>query len=368
MDTTDPQISFNEKGVCNHCSKFDNITSKKWFPDDRGKKKFDEIVEKIKLNGKDKEYDCIMGLSGGIDSSYLAYKMKPTGLRILAVHVDAGWNSNIAVKNIKKIVKKLEIDLHTHVIDWESIKDIHYAFFRSGVPNQDIPQDHAFFSALYKYATENEINYVVHGSNIATESILPTAWGYNAMDSRHIKAIHGKFGRTKVKRFPYVDPFKLIFYYPFIKRMKVVNPLNYMPYSKKMALDLLEKEFGYQYYGGKHFESKFTKFFQTFYLPEIHGYDKRKAHLSSLILSGEITREEALAELNEPLYKPDELIKDREYFIKKLDITEEEYYNILNEGAKKHEDYPSNAKLFELYGYMTRNMKFLLPKKFRTSV
>ncbi len=348
MDTSDPDITFDDDGVCNHCRTFDEQIKPQWHPDSQGRKMLDTIVEKIKRENKNNEYDCIIGLSGGVDSSYLAYVAKnQLGLRLLAVHVDGGWNSEIAVRNIEIICKKLGIDLYTHVVDWDEMNDLQAAFVRSGLANLDVPQDHAFFAALYSYAVKNNIKYVLSGSNIATEGILPFAWGYMAMDLRHLEAVHRRFGRMKLKTYPRVNLFEYLVYYPRIKGMKVLKPLNYLPYDKQAAIELLERELGWQYYGGKHFESRFTKFFQAHYLPTKFGYDKRRAHLSSLIVSGQLTRQEALAEMAKELYKPDELREDKEYVLRKLDMSEEEYETILKSPNRSFSDYPSSHKLVQ---------------------
>lgn len=348
MDTSDPDITFDEVGECNYCQQFDRTASKIWFPNEEGELKLYEIISQIKLSGKGKEYDCIIGLSGGVDSSYLAYKASQMGLRILAVHVDGGWNSELAVQNIENIVKKCGIDLVTHVVDWEDMQDMQAAFFRSGVANQDIPQDHAFFAALYNYAIRNNIKWVLHGSNIATEYILPKAWGYNAMDSKHLLSIHKLFGKRKLKSFPVIGFFKFHFYFPYIKKLKVARLLNYMVYDKFEAIKVLEKEVGFKYYGGKHFESRFTKFFQSYHLPVKFGFDKRKAHLSSMILSNLISREEALKEMREPLFNPNEIEENMEFVAKKLGFSLEEFKMILVQPNHSYSNYPNNEHLVNL--------------------
>jgi N-acetyl sugar amidotransferase len=331
MDTTDPEISFDTNGYCSHCTNFyDNIKDVYWLPNEQGRQILEQTISKIKTEGKGKEYDGIIGLSGGVDSSYLLHKICEWGIRPLAVHVDAGWNSETAVKNIEVLCNKLGVDLHTIVIDWESIKNLQVAFLKSGVKNQDIPQDHAFFAALYRYAVKNKIRYVIHGSNFATESILPQAWGYDAMDSIYIKAIFKQFGQGSIKNFPMVGFWELYLYYKFIKKMHVFMPLNLIPYKKKDAMKEIEDRYGWVYYGAKHWESRFTKFFQGYYLPTRFGYDKRKAHLSSLIVAGEITRDQALKEMEKPIYPANELDEDRNYIIKKLGLGEGEFEKLLH--------------------------------------
>lgn len=363
MDTTDPEITFNEKGECSHCQRFDNVYSKHWFPNEIGQQKIAKTVAEMKENGKNKDYDCIIGLSGGVDSSYLAYQASKLGLRILAVHVDGGWNSELAVKNIESIVSKLGLDLHTHVVDWEMMQDMQKAYFRSGIANQDVPQDHAFFAALYSYAVKNNICHVLNGNNIATESVLPQAWGYDAMDGKQVRAIHKQFGdKKKIVHYPVVSFFDYHIYFPLIRKMKVVALLNYMPYNKADAIKTLEQELGWRYYGGKHYESRFTKFFQSYYLPTRFGYDKRKAHLSSLVLSGQMTRAEAVKEIEQPAYDTRYLEEDMEYVVKKLGISKEEFDRIFHSPLKTYRDYPSNERLVMEKASLNQRLRRLLGK------
>lgn len=345
MDTTDPEITFDENGVCNHCANFEKIIKPNWHQDVIGEQKLSEILQKIKVDCKNDEYDCVIGLSGGIDSSFLIYKAKEWGLRVLAVHVDAGWNSELAVKNIENVCKYAGYDLHTVVINWDEMRELQIAFLKSGTANQDIPQDHAFFAGLYNYANKFNIKYVLTGSNYATESILPEAWGYDAMDSKFLLDINDKYGKIKLKKFPIVGFWKLHIYYPYIKHMKVIRPLNYIYYNKDEAIKILKEKCGWRYYGGKHHESRFTKFFQAYYLPWKFGYDKRKAHLSSLIVSGFMTREEAVEELKKPLYDPQELLEDKMFIAKKLRVSDEEFEKILNMPKHDFSEFNSNYKL-----------------------
>jgi N-acetyl sugar amidotransferase len=346
MDTTDPIIIFNEEGNCSNCGSALELADKIWFPDEKGEKTLDEMFGKIKKEEKKKEFDCIIGLSGGVDSSYLAYMTVMKGLRPLVVHVDCGWNSEQAVKNVENIVKKLNIELHTFVVNWEEMKDLQRSFFKASLPDQDIPQDHAIFSALYNFADRNNIKYVLNGYNFATESILPSSWGYQAMDYRHLKAIHLRFGERKLLDYPHVNFFQRYIYYTLVKRMKIINPLNYINYRKDDAIDLMKRELGWQYYGGKHYESRFTKFFQSYYLPVKFGFDKRRAHLSSLIISGQISRSDALKKMEEDVYSESEIGFDLEYVAKKLDWSVQEFEEIINLPPNRHQDFPTNEKLF----------------------
>lgn len=341
MDTSDPNISFNSDGVCNHCTEFENITSKKWFPNDEGKSIWASTVNAIKESGKNNEYDCILGLSGGVDSSYLAIKVHEWGLRPLVIHVDAGWNSELAVANIESIVKYCEFDLHTHVVNWEEMRDLHLAYLRSGIANQDVPQDHIFFSSLYHFATKNNIKYILSGGNWATESIFPDAWHGSAMDAINLKAIHKKFGEHPLRDYKTINFFEYYLWYPFVKKLRTVRPLNFMPYDKSHALEELSRLVGYKPYARKHGESLFTKLFQNYYLPKKFGYDKRRPHLSSLIVSEQMTRDEALIKLSEPLYDPSELEMDISYFCKKLRITRLEFDAIISSPNHRHDEFPT---------------------------
>ncbi len=345
MDTSDPDIEFDENGVCNHCKNFDINISKLWMPTAEGRDRLQVIVDKIKKNGAGKKYDCILGLSGGVDSSYLALMAKKLGLRPLAVHVDTGWNRDVGISNIENIVKVLNIDLFTKVIDWEEMKDLQVAYLKSGVENQDTPQDHVIFAALYGFAVDNRINFVLSGSNYATESVLPTAWGHDAMDLKQLKAIHKLYGKRKLKTFPTVNFFKYRFYYPYIKKMQVVDILNYIPYDRENAIQTLQKEVGFKDYGKKHYESQFTKFFQGYFLPVKFGYDKRKAHFSSLVLSGQMTREEALSKIAEKTYSDETLKNDLDFIIKKLGLSQESFTAIMAAPNKSYLDYPTSVKL-----------------------
>lgn len=341
MDTSDPAITFDTSGVCNHCRDFESVTRANWFPNEEGVARWGAIVETIKTAGQGKEYDCILGLSGGVDSSYLALKVREWGLRPLVMHVDAGWNSELAVANIEALVKYCDYDLQTHVVDWEEMRDLHLAYLRAGVANQDVPQDHIFFASLYHFATSNGIRYVLSGGNIATEGIFPKAWHGSAMDAINLKAIHRKYGERPLQNYRTIGFFDYYVWYPFVKGMRTVRPLNYMPYDKAQALKELQENFGYKPYARKHGESLFTKLFQNFYLPERFGYDKRLPHLSSLIASGQMSRDEALAKLSEPLYDPEEFEVDVEYFCKKLRISRSEFEKLMQAPVHHYSDFPN---------------------------
>ena len=347
MDTSDPWITFDDEGVCNHCRMYDDHMAKTGDADTR-KAKLDAMVDRLKRRGKGKPYDCIMGLSGGVDSSYLAWlAVKKLGLRPLVVHVDAGWNSELAVNNIQNIVQRLGLDLHTLVIDWEEIRDLQRAYFLSGIANLDVPQDHAFIASLMTEAQKYGIRDILNGGNMQTESILPRAWGYDASDPTSIKGIQARFGTLRLKRYPIQSNWDRLVVNPYIRRMRTHRPLEYIDYSKDAAKELLKTELGWRDYGGKHYESVFTKFFQAHYLPTKFGYDKRLAHLSSLIVSGQITKEQARAEMQKPLYDPTELEEDRIYWVKKLGLTMKDYDRVMAERPSFYTDFPHSEGLYD---------------------
>ncbi len=351
MDTTsDPNLVLDSQGVCNYCRRFEKVKKKYWITGNEGQKLLEEAIHKMKKDGQGKEYDCILGLSGGVDSSYLAYLAKKYDLRVLAVHVDAGWNSEIAVKNIEKMCKKLNYDLHTVVIDWPTMKEVQRAFMFSGLANLDIPQDHAFIAAVYQMAKKYRIKYILNGGNVATEGILSNAYQYTALDYKHIKGVYQKLGSGKsLKKYPHVTYFDLHFILPRLYKVEMVRLLHYIDYSKKDAMKILEQEFDWQYYGGKHYESRFTKFFQEYYLPKKFGWDKRRDHISSLIAGGEMTREEGLKEMAVLPSAEQEIEEEKNYVIKKLDISSEEWDEIMKAPNKTEDDYPSSKKMRERY-------------------
>lgn len=348
MDTSDPEISFDDSGACNHCRAYDELAKQRLHTGESGQRMLVKMVERMKHDGRGKEYDCVLGISGGVDSTYCAYLTKKLGLRPLAVHFDCGWDSELAVSNIENLLNKLEIDLHTLVVDWEEMRDVQLAFLRSGVPNCDIPSDHAIIASMFAAAAENNVRYVVSGANIATEAILPSAWGYTFSDLRHLKSVHKRFGTRKLLRFPLIGLFDRFVWHRFVKRVEFVRVLDYVDYVKSDAMKLLEREFDWRYYGGKHYESQFTKFFQAYYLPRKFGYDKRRAHLSSLIVSGQMAREDALLEMQKEICPLEEMAEVREYVSKKLRISVEELDELVTGPNHTHFDYPSNRRIFSL--------------------
>jgi len=348
MDTTDSLIKFDEKGICDHCNNFYNNIKPNWHPDEIGKSKLDAIIKKIKQDGRGKQYDCIIGLSGGVDSSYLAYYAKEVlGLRPLIFAVDTGWTLNVAVENIEKIMKGLGLDLYTEIIDWNEMKDLQLSYFKAQVPYQDTPQDHEIFASLYNYAAKHRIKYVLTGANYSTECVRePNEWVY-VNDLRQIKDIHKKFGTRPLKILPLCGMFKYRLYYRYFKGMKIIQPLNLISYKKEDAISLLEEKFGWQRYANKHFESIFTRFYEGYWLIKKFGYDKRRAHFSSLILTGQLTRVNALKKLAEPPYDENLAMQDLEYVAKKLGLSKEEFIELMHGENKTYRDYKSTAFLIK---------------------
>ncbi len=347
MDTSDPDITFDENGVCNHCKQYKQLAAEKLFETEEERlTALNNIVSQIKKAGINKEYDCLIGLSGGVDSTYVALKCKELGLRPLAVHLDNGWNSEIAVQNIEHIVKILNIDLITHVIDWEEFKDMQVAYFKSSVIDIEVLTDHAIMALLFKTASQFNIKYIINGSNIATEGILPSSWISDKNDLKNIKAIHKQFGSVKIKTFPTLGIIKLN-YYKIIKRIKIVLLLNYLSYNKENAKKEIKDKLKWQDYGGKHHESFFTRIYQSYILPEKFGVDKRRAHLSTLICSNQITRDDALKFLWDPLYKNErQRDEDIAFLCKKWNISKDEFNRIMQYPPIHYTDYPSYHNSF----------------------
>ncbi|MBI4395889.1 MAG: N-acetyl sugar amidotransferase [Elusimicrobia bacterium] len=343
MDTTDPEIEFDDQGSCSHCRNAERMlkTADPYcLPAAEKALRFASLAEAIRRDGKRKRYDCVIGVSGGVDSSYAAYVVKKAGLRPLAVHLDNGWDSELAVMNVESFLKKLDIDLSTFVIDWNEFKDLQLSFLKASTPDSEIPSDHAIISILYRTAAKWGVRYILGGTNLSTESILPRRWSHGHADWKYIRSVHGLFGRAKLKTFPHMTLLQEIFYRRVIG-IQWISILDYCDYVKRDAMRVLGEELGWRDYGGKHHESLYTRFYQAHILPAKFGFDKRKAHLSSLIVSGQITRERALEELQKPLYEPALLKEHTEYFIGKLGISEQIYKEIMQAPPKRFGDYPS---------------------------
>ena len=355
MDTTDPNIKFNKSGESHYYTNFIKNIIPVWKNDNSKFYQLEKIADKIKKDSKKNDFDCIIGISGGVDSSYLVYLAKEIlGLRPLIYHVDAGWNSQLAVSNIEKIIDKLNLDLHTDVIYWPEMKDLQLSFFKAQVPHLDTPQDHAFFSSMYNYASKYKVKYILNGGNFSTECIRePLEWHYHASDLKQLKDIHSKFGNLKLDKFPTADIFKYKFYYRFVKSIKVIQPLNMIKYIKSEAIDLLQRKFDWKEYSHKHYESRFTKFYEGYWLLNKFGYDKRKAHYSSLILTNQMTREDALKKISVAPYT-EEIEDDFEYVANKLEISVMELKNLMNGENKSFRDYNSNYLLINFFTKLVR--------------
>ena len=350
MDTTDTQITFAANGVCDHCRNFFEHTRPSWDTGAKGWDALQHIVDDIKADGKGKDFDCIMGMSGGIDSSYLTYVAKEMlGLRPLVFHVDAGWNSQQAVNNIEKLVDGLGLDLYTEVIDWEEMRDLQLAFFKAGVPHLDVPQDHAFFATMYNFAAKHDIKTILTGANYSTECVKnPREWMYFGTDTRQIRDIHAQFGQRPLMNFPLSNILRHKVYLRYGRNIKVVTPLNYVPYVKEAAMDLLVEKYGWQRYPQKHFESRFTRFYEGFWLPTKFGYDTRKVQYSSLILTEQMTRQDALERLKSPAYDAATIAQDFEYVATKLGITVVELQALMDAPNRTYRDYKSQQHTFAI--------------------
>jgi len=353
MDTTDRKIQFDENGKCDHCQNFETNIEPNW---DTGKKGFSElerVAKKIKHEGIGKDFDCIIGLSGGLDSSYTAYIAKEVmGLRPLLFHVDAGWNTDQAVGNIEKLVNGLGVELYTEVINWKEMKNLQVAFFKSQTPDQDIPQDTAFFSALYKFARQNKIKYVLTGGNYSTECCRePDEWGaFPGIDKTLIVDIHKKFGSSELKSFPIIDALVYKIFYHKILGMKVFKPLNLVPFIKKDAEALLNEKYGWKPFQHKHHESRFTRFYEDYWMPRKFGYEKRRAHFSSLIMTNQMTRDEAIERLKMPEMDDKFMKSEFEFVANKLGLTVTELQEIFDGENKSFHDYKSKYKIFHFGG------------------
>lgn len=341
MDTSDVDISFDKDGICSHCHRYIELFSSRIYSGTEATRMLEKVTSAIRKSGKGKEYDCIIGVSGGVDSSYVAYLVKELGLKPLAIHFDNGWNSELAVSNIEKVLKKLDIDLFTYVIDWEEFRDLQLSFLKASTPDGEIPTDHAINALLFNEASKRGIKYILNGMNFATESAAVPSWAYGHSDWKYINGVHEIFGKIKLKGYPHYSLLQL-FYYTFIKRIKVVSILNYIDYNKDQVMDMLQNEFGWVYYGGKHYESVYTRFYQSYFLPQKFNIDKRRVHLSDLIHADQLSRREALSLMAKPVADPEVMKQDRQFAIKKLEMTEKEFQQVMDAPVKSFRDYPNN--------------------------
>ena len=351
MDTSDPHIHFDEQGVCDYCNNFENIIKPSWHTDDKGKAQLQQLAAKIKNEGKGKDFDCIIGLSGGLDSSYAAHiAVNKMGLKPLLYHVDAGWNTDQAVGNIEKLVDGLGLDLYTDVINWQEMKDLQLSFLKSGIPDQDMPQDTAFFSSLYKFARKNRIKYVITGANYSTECCRePEEWGaYPGIDRMLILDIHKKFGNKALKSFPLVDILIYKIVYQRLLGMQIVKPLNMVPFIKKDAEKELNELYGWLPFQHKHHESRFTRFYEDYWMPRKFNFHKRRAHFSSLIMTGQMTRDGALERISKPEMDEHFLKQEFEYVANKLGVSVKELQDIFDSENKTYRDYKNKRFLIGL--------------------
>ncbi|MFC4346742.1 N-acetyl sugar amidotransferase [Kordiimonas lipolytica] len=350
MDTTDSAITFDEYGVCDHCRDFEKNVKPNWHPDEQGRAALSAIISEVRKVGKGHDFDCILGLSGGLDSSYMLHLLvKEFDLRPLVFHVDGGWNSDLAVNNIQMLVDKLGLDLFTEVIDWEDMRDFQLAFFKSGISQIDIPQDHAFFATLYKFANKYNVKHIMNGGNISTECIRnPLEWLYYGTDMWLINDIRKRFCTRPLKNYPFSSILSHKLYLRYLRQVKVVRPLNYMPYTKEVAMKTLRDEYGWRAYPQKHFESRFTKFFEGYWMPTRFGFDTRKVQYSSLVVTHQMTREEALEKLKVPAYDPDTIEDEFAYIAKKLGITIDELRHYHTMPLKSYKDYSNQESFFNL--------------------
>lgn len=341
MDTSDPDITFDESGVCNHCHRYSEIAARRLPSPDDAERELQHVVTAIRAAGRGRPHDCLLGLSGGVDSSYVALLAKRLGLRPLAIHLDNGWDSETAVRNIERVLHALDFDLITHVVDWDEFRDLQLSFLRAGVVDLELLTDHAITALAFRVAKKHSLKYMLTGNNVVTEAVMPEAWAHRKSDLRNLKAIHGRFGNRPLRTLPTLSTLG-VRWNQDVLRLRSVPVLDLVPYNKAQAMAELARELGWQYYGGKHYESLFTRFYQAHILPTKFGIDKRRAHLSALINSGQTTREDALKALDAPLYDPALLATDKLYVSKKWQMTEDELDVLLAAPPISHFAYPSD--------------------------
>jgi N-acetyl sugar amidotransferase len=363
LDTTDADISFDEKGICNYCTFYATtyILSGKYTGETLSK-----LVESIKKRGARKKYDCLLGISGGPDSSYALHQTKELGLRTLAVHFDSGWNTPEAEENIKKLIGYIGCDLYVYKMNWQEFKAMQVAYLKAGVIDLEVPTDHSFHAALYKIAHEKNISTILTGHNFKTEAIMPSSWIYDKQDVSNIRDIYQQYGNgPKLKDFPLLT-FCKKFYYFNVKKIALIHLLNYMDYDKKTAMEMLDKKYDWKPFWVKHGESVWTRFYQCYILKERFHADKRRAHFSNMIMSGQMTREEALLELEKPVYHAEDLIADKKYVLDKLEISEEDFEHYMTMPVRSHLEFKSDRDLKRFYTFLRKNIP-LLNRWLRTS-
>jgi N-acetyl sugar amidotransferase len=363
MDTTaDPDILFDSKNISNYYYEYKKSESEKVFKGESGKQKLEVLINEVKQSGRNQPYDCIMGLSGGVDSTYIAYLAKQYGLRPLAVHFDNGWNSELSVMNIQNIVGKLGFDLYTYVIDWEEFKDLQLAYLKASVVDIEAITDHAIFATLYRLAGEKNIPYILSGTNVQTENTLPKSWIFNKNDHINIQSIHKAYGTIPLKTFPFMNA-KVKRYYQQIKGVQSISLLNYLDYNKEKVKALIQSELEWKDYGGKHYESIWTRFYQGYILPTKFKIDKRKAHLSDLIFSGQISKDQAEEELKKPIYDAQQFKIDYPFVLKKLGLTAQEFEAIMQLPPRSHYEFDYEKPIDQRYPVL-KPLKFIYRKLF----
>ena len=361
LNASIPGISFDARGLCSYCAEYDPLINQARYAPASRDRYLRQLIEDIKAEGRRRPYDCLIGLSGGVDSSYALYMAKELGLRPLAVHVDNGWNSELAVKNIENLVRLLNVDLETHVIDWEEFKGLQLAFFKASVVDIELLTDHAIIAGMYRQARKHRIRYVLTGDNIATECTLPPGWNHRKTDLRNIRAINRAHGGVRIKTFPTLSTVSMLLHQRLF-RLHHVSFLSYFPYVKADAIALLENKLGWRPYPGKHCESVFTRFYQGYILPKKFGIDKRSIHFSRLICSGQMTKEEATAELQRSPYDPKLLVSDREYVLKKLGFSEAQFEAIMSAPIRPHRAYASDEKTIQKLMAARERSRFVLQR------
>lgn len=358
MDTNgDNDIQFDQDGICNYYHEYKMKLKIRVPEKEVAEEQLMKMISTIKKDGKGKQYDCIIGVSGGVDSTYTAWLVKKHGLRPLAVHLDNGWNSELAVKNIENILNKLQIDLYTEVLDWEMFRDLQLSFLKASTPDGEIPSDHAIVTIMYRLAAKFNVKHIISGMNFRNEGMLPPSWARGYLDWKYISSVQKKFGSQSLKSYPHLSVFDFI-YFNLLKGIRSVSFINYIPFNKNEAMEVIQEELGWKYYGGKHYESIYTRFYQAYILPNKFNIDKRRAHLTCLIAStGEITRDEALEILKLPTADPKMIEEDKIYVLKKLGISESQFDEIMHAPARTILDYPNNHKWEMKFRYWLNRLR-----------
>ena len=363
MDSiNDPDILINDDGVCNHCTTFDFEFNKLPKGINR-EKELESIITKIKLKGIGRKYDCLLGVSGGVDSSYLAYLCSIYGLRPLIIHFDNGWNSELSVLNIQNLLDKLGFDFETLVINWDEFKDLQLSYFKAGVVDLEFPTDHAILASMFKIAKKHKIKFVLSGHNVVTEgTYLPKSWVHSKLDYLNLKDIHKQYGSIKLKTYPYLSFIKRLYNF-YNSQFEYIQLLNLLEYNKFEVKKKLVSELSWKDYGGKHFESIFTRFYQGYILPNKFNIDKRVFHYSCLVQSEQITREQAIKLLQEPIYDINLLESDKKYVLKKLNFNEATFEDYLRAPIRKHNEFKSEQKYWNKYFFVIKQIKKIIFKK-----